>query len=216
MAIGLYSVFVAQCFRVLALLIMTSVQGRGYFQHTNTIIQIQPSNKCCACVFVYLRNEGQVKLLRCRRVWPRQNKKVAEKINRVDKKKRKTGTKNRKWGSVCFFSRPGPIVPMEVHTAGNLRQSCSTYKDTHTSMHIWRGTQNKNGDMSFIQPILKYYTVKSFSLVFNKKITWIWINARTRTHTEYTKQYTVWAGICCVSYIYLQWALYKKKNTQHT
>lgn len=59
---GLYSVFVAQRFRALALLIMTSVQGQGYFQHTNTIIQIQPSNKCRAGVFVYPRNEGQVKV----------------------------------------------------------------------------------------------------------------------------------------------------------
>lgn len=38
-----------------------------------------------------------------------------------------------------------------------------------------------NGDMSFIQPILKYYTVKSFSLLFNKKDE---LNVDVRTHTQ--------------------------------
>ncbi len=33
---GLYSVLAAQSFRASALLIMTSVQGRGYFQHANS------------------------------------------------------------------------------------------------------------------------------------------------------------------------------------
>lgn len=58
---GLYSFFVAQSFGALALLIMTSVQGRGYFQHTNTIIQTQPS-KQMSRVCVYLRSEGRVKV----------------------------------------------------------------------------------------------------------------------------------------------------------
>lgn len=46
---GLYSFFVAQRFRALALLIMTSVQGRGYFQHTNTITQTL-TNVARACL----------------------------------------------------------------------------------------------------------------------------------------------------------------------
>lgn len=67
---GLYSSFVAQSFKALALLIMTSVQGRGYFQHTNTIIQTQPSNKCRTCVFIRGAKD-KWKSVRCTRVWQR-------------------------------------------------------------------------------------------------------------------------------------------------
>lgn len=57
---GLYSFFVAQSFRALARLIMTSAQGPGYFQHANTITQKQHStNVLWLRVCVYPRNKGQ-------------------------------------------------------------------------------------------------------------------------------------------------------------
>lgn len=90
--------------------------GTGLFpahkhNYTNSAFE-QMSHVC-----VYLRSEGQVKV-----------SKVYDSLTKVEWEgsrkqterggKRKTGINKRKSASVCFLSRPGPIIPMEIHTAG--------------------------------------------------------------------------------------------------